>query len=133
MKIKVEIKQLMEVNIKTLLINAPVHYGDEDIPYDFPGRDGDNWKAEIDIDLGKIRNWPQGREEDMFLTVKDAGSYFLYSEEGKEIARIEQDYVPNDLIPGEYGDVIQLDIAADGKIKNWKKNPGFGEFFNKGD
>lgn len=42
---------------------------------------------------------------------------------------IENDYVPNSLLPGKYGDYLALDINEDGVITNWKPNISFKEFF----
>ena len=59
---------------------------------------------------------------------KDSGSYTLYSPSGEKIA-FRDDYVPNRLIPGEYGDGIDLDVDADGIIRNWPKRPDLSAFF----
>mgnify|MGYP006214627153 CR=1 FL=1 len=38
------------------------------------------------------------------------------------VLSIEDDYVPNKLIPGQYGDYIVMDIDENGKIANWRPN-----------
>ncbi len=63
----------------------------------------------------------------MQMKVCDQGIYRLL-QGGKEVCSIVQDYVPNNLIPGEYGDYIDLDIGADGAILNWKKGANFSDF-----
>jgi hypothetical protein len=31
-----------------------------------------------------------------------------------------QDYVPHEIVPGEYGDYVELEINSDGAIDNWE-------------
>ena len=81
------------------------------------------------MDTGKIRNWPQGRSEKMYLTVKDCGSYALITASGREVAVRDQNYVPHGVVPGKYGDTIELEIAADGTITNWPRKPDVSDFF----
>lgn len=45
------------------------------------------------------------------------------------LATLENEYVPNGIVPGEYGDYIDLKINADGIITNWPKNPDCSKFF----
>lgn len=125
---KTTVTKPVEIDIATVLINVPVRYGDEDIPFDFPLRNGDVWKAYVNIDTGIIRDWPAGKTGDMHMKVCDSGEYTLFDPLGSPIAE-RSDYVPNGLIPGEYGDYISLKIGANGKITNWPKHPKFTEFF----
>jgi len=119
------------VEITTIRIDLPICYGDEDIPYDAPLRGGDIWSAFIDIDTGNIKYWPLGKELDIYMKVNDSGVYVLYTDDGEEIARLEGEYVPHGIVPGDYGDYVDLKIGADGVIKNWPKNPDLSEFFEK--
>lgn len=130
---KIKIPTTIEEDIYLVRISAPVDYGEEDISNDFPGREGDVWKADIEIDTGKILNWPAGRVEKMFLTVKDGGSYALVSVSGHQVALRDGNYVPHGVVPGEYGDAIKLDIAVDGTITNWPRRPDVSEFFDEED
>lgn len=140
---KITIKVPKEIEITHILIDVPVEYGDEEIPLDFPlrqvGHIRDRWSATINIDTGKIENWPSDAgARELFLTVRDAGTYTLLGKsEGfnciLEHAKISEDYVPNRLIPGEYGDTIRLKIAADGTITNWHKKPDVSAFFGNED
>lgn len=109
------------VDVQTIEIILPVRYDDEDIPYDAPKRQGDVWRAEIDIDTGMIHNWPQGETLDMYMKVNDSGTYILRDGDGSTIAK-HNDYVPHGIIPGEYGDYVHFKIDATGKITNWPKN-----------
>lgn len=105
----------------------PRHWGDG-IPEDLPGRKGDMWTATIDLATGIIRDWPLGRTEDLCMKVCDAGSYYLCDGNGKEIASIENDYVPNGIIPGSYGDYIEIVIDGAGRIEDWPSHLDFSEF-----
>lgn len=119
-----------EIDIKTVGIEVAVRYEEEDIPNDFPLRDGDMWRAMVDIDTGKIRDWPQGKSGDLYMKVCDEGSYALYAEDGRELAILDGDYVPHGVVPGEYGDYIDLKIDETGAIKNWPKKFDFSAFFS---
>lgn len=123
----------MKVSIPTTIkISLPVNYGEEDIPNDFPLREGDTWKAEVAIDTGRILNWPpQTESKSMFMKVTDGGSYVLIDAAGKVIASIEEDYVPNGVVPGADGDYVDLEITPDGIISNWPKRPNLNAFFRK--
>lgn len=127
-KIKVE----KEVEIKYVKVFLPVRYEEEDIPNDFPLRDGDVWRAFIDIDTGEIQSWPNGKSGEMHMKVCDEGSYYLCDILGNDILSIERNYVPNRLIPPTdgYGDYIYFDIDSNGVIKNWYKNPSIEQFLN---
>lgn len=133
---KTEITFKKEVDIKHLRVHIPVRYDEEDIPKDFPLRvevpndkDGyDWWDATIEVDTGKILNWPQGVSGEMNMKVCDEGSYYLLDESGEILKSIEQDYAPNSFIPGEYGDYISLNINEEGIITNWYKHPRLEEF-----
>lgn len=93
---------------------------------DFPFRSGDNWCPVIDIETGIIENWPNGETADVHFKVCDCGTYCLIDENGVVVKSIENDYVPNKLIPGEYGDYIIMKIDEEGKIDGW--NPSFEDF-----
>lgn len=127
MKTKIKIEK--EVDITMVKIDVAVRYGEEDIPNDFPLRKGDMWSAIIDIDNQKVLDWPCGYIGDLHMKICDSGSYYLLDSEGNTVASIEQDYVPNSLLPGSYGDYLDLKIAEDGTITNWKYNPSFSDFF----
>lgn len=127
----IEVNRPTKVNIEYVSIEIPLRYGDEDVPYDFPLRNKDKWNVSIEIDSGKIHGWPEGKAGKFFTKVCDTGSYWLVSNTGDIVAEIESDYCPNLLIPGEYGDYIDLDIDKNGTIKNWPKTPDVSEFFEQ--
>ncbi len=120
------------VEVTTVRVRVPVNYGDEDMPYDFPGRKGDIWTVDIDIDTGKIQDW-KGPAFDLYMKVVDGGSYYLFDEDRAWAQTLENEYVPHGLIPGEYGDYIHFDISEDGFIKHWPKEPDLSKFFEKDD
>lgn len=125
---KTTIMKPVEVEIATVSVILPVNYEEEDMPNDFPLRQGDQWRATIDIDTGKINDWPAGRSGKFFMKVCDGGTYTLRDPSGNVLAE-RQDYVPNDLIPGEYGDYVHLQINEEGLITNWPKEPDVSQFF----
>lgn len=127
MKIKVKIAQ--EINAKFVKVFIPIRYGDEDIPYDFPLRCKDIWVGIIDIDQGRIIDWPNGESGRLFAKVCDEGEYTLLDEGMSEIIKIK-DYAPNNLIPGEYGDYVDLHIDEIGMITNWNGNANLVDFFD---
>lgn len=112
---KLTVLKRTEIEAAAIEIDAPVRYGDEDIPYDAPGRVGDRWRATVDLDTGRIRNWP-GVPLDLYMKVCDEGVYRLLDSEGRELARVAC-YVPA-CIP-EGGDYLSLNIDEDGTVKHW--------------
>lgn len=118
-----------EVEIRAISISLPVRYDDEDMPYDFPFRDGDRWLITVDIDSGAIDNWPAGIEFDLYMKVTDEGIYELFGADGKPVALLEDACVPHGVIPGQYGDYVDLKIDRNGIITNWPKDPDVRQFF----
>lgn len=127
---KATVMKPVEIEIERVVVTLPVRYDDEDFPYDFPGRDGDDWRAAIMVGSGQILGWPEGKEAYMHMKVVDGGCYTLYAPNGERVGEIDRNYVPHGLIPGEYGDYVILDIGGDGVIKNWPENPSVDEFFS---
>jgi hypothetical protein len=134
---KVKIKVEREVEVKSILIRVQPRYigtsVDDDIAPDAPKLIGVVWEAEVDIDTGIVQNWPAGAELDFHAKVCDAGSYYLKDAFGEVVASIQNDYVPNDIVPGEYGDYIDMKIDKDGMVTNWPKSPCVDKFFAEKD
>jgi len=133
---KAMIKIEKEVDIRTVLIDiAPRYIGDGDdcdMPTDFPLLNAQKtaWIAFVDIDTGAIAGWPKGEKRKMFVKVCDAGTYKLLDGEGNVIAERINSYVPNGVVPGSYGDYVELDIDENGVITNWPKRPDISAFFS---
>lgn len=117
-----------EVDVKYLRMTVPVRYGEEDIPNDFPLRQGDEWQALIGIDAAKILTWPEGQEGHLHMKVCDEGVYELLDAEMQTISKIDQNYVPNKIVPGSCGDYVDLKIDTQGIITNWHKQPSLEDF-----
>lgn len=128
---KYTVRLPVEVEIKTIKIVVPIYYDDEEIPYDFPGRSNDIWTAEIDIDTGKIKNYPKNKPFKIHIKVTDGGAYYLVDDKGFAVGFIEEDYVPHGVIPGKDGDYIIFDIDDQGFIQNWKAPTDLSEFFTE--
>jgi len=108
------------VEVKYIVIDVPVRYDDKDIPYDFPFRKGGAWRITVDIDTGRIHGWPEGYAAcNVHMKVCDEGVYTLLAPDQTVVAKLEQEYVPRGIVPGEYGDYINLHINEDGFITNW--------------
>jgi len=118
-----------EIDFGFVGVSVAVRYGDENMPYDFPGRIDNMWHATIDIDQGEILRWPEGKSGEFEMKVCDQGEYRLLDRKLNLIKRLQDSYVPNTLIPGEYGDYINLKINEFGVITNWPKNPDISDFF----
>jgi hypothetical protein len=131
MKAKIKIEQ--EIEITKVRVVLPVRYDEEDIPNTFPLRKGDKWEATIDIDTGRILDWPLGQSGEMYMNVCDEGCYYLIGADGQEIAVLEQEYVPHGLIPGEWGEYVHFKIDANGVITNWPKKPSVCDFYDDED
>lgn len=138
---KVTIKVEKEVDIKYCQLKVEPRYwedstvdGVEDVDGDLiPCREGDLWCPLINIETGEIINWSRGTTANIHYKVCDAGSYYLQDENYKTLLSIEDDYVPNSLIPGEYGDYIVMNVDINGNIKEWKASPNLEDFLNEED
>lgn len=128
---KVKIKKLVEVEVKTLVVKAEVRYWeDSEINGESDTENGDNipckigyvWNPEIDIETGIILNWEKGKTADIHYKVCDCCGFELKDEKGNIVHSEEDGYVPETLSPKErgYGDYIIMDVDSDGKIKDWK-------------
>jgi len=128
---KAIIKIEKEVEIKKVRLQVAVRYDDEDIPFDFPLRNGNMWNATIDIDGGRVLDWPKGEKGNLEMKICDEGSYYLLDEDDNVVLSLEQDYVPNKLLPGEYGDYLKLHIDENGLITNWYSKPSIEDFIDE--
>lgn len=130
---KTTVKLPTEIEISHVLIQLPINYGTDDMRDDFPLRFSDTWIARVEIDTGKIVGWPEGKSGKIEMKVSDGGVYTLLSPSGSHLAKIEDGYVPHGVVPGSYGDYVELEIDANGVITNWPKTPDVSEFFPERD
>jgi hypothetical protein len=130
---KFTITKPVEIEITYVELDLPVKYDDEDMPADFPFRTGDRWNVTVEIETGKILNWPHGVTHDLYMKVTDCGTYRLSDPQHVEHAAIEANYVPHGVVPGDYGDYVELKIDANGIITNWPKRPDVSAFFEGDD
>ena len=148
MKITIQVPK--EIEVTHIRIDVPVEYGEEDIPNDFPLRvklpqthprlTADRWVATVNIDTGKIEDWPvDAGARELYMKVNDAGIYTLRTITKDNSPSVvgsvkrEHEYVPHGVVPGDDGDYIHLKIAADGTITNWPKKPDVSAFFGGDD
>jgi len=125
---KVTIPTTKEIDIKYITLKLAVRYEEEDMPNGAPMREGDMWKASVEIDSGIIINWPQGQTLDLYMKVCDEGIYKLFDADWNELACVDG-YVPHGIVPGKYGDYVELKINEFGIITNWPTKPTFGDFW----
>lgn len=84
------------------------------------------WRITVELTTGKVLEWDPGYGAE-FITavVGDKGTYCLkrINGSGQEIivAALTDFYVPLQVMPGIFPDVISLDVTADGIIRNWRK------------
>jgi len=123
------IKQIeSHIKIKTIGVSVAVRYDEEDIPNNFPFRDGDMWNVKIDVEKQSIIGWPSGITGGFYMKICDQGTYTLFDEDDHEVACIQNNYVPNALLPGEYGDYLEMIIDDNGLITNWLSDANFSNF-----
>ena len=125
---KVTVIQKVEKEAVAIEVITHMRYIGEDVPADLPMMNNEIWHVTIDIDTGKIRNWPQGHATEFHAKVCDGGTYHLLDAKNMVILSIEEGYVPNGILPGEYGDYLIMQIAEDGTVTNWPTYIDLGEF-----
>lgn len=128
---KITITRPVEVDVKYLFASMAVRYWEDailngihetDEDPKIPFRNGDMWDIIIDIDEGRIVNWPIGVTASTHYKVCDAGVYTLTSHDMESVVIRKSGYVPPMLCPAEwgYGDYVFMDIDENGFIDGWK-------------
>jgi hypothetical protein len=126
---KFEVKTTTEVDVKFLKADCGVRYwedatvngvqdGDGEL---IPCRQGDGWAPLIDLETGKVEDWPEGTKADIHYKVCDAGIYSLLDADRNVVASFDG-YVPSMMSPGGsgYGDYVIMTIGEDGVIEGWE-------------
>lgn len=130
---KVTVYKPVELEIHTVRIEVELH---DDVSECLPKhlfKDDGELDLLIEVDTGKVVSWQGSEPVNIYDNVRDNGVYTLFDSGGLEVGKIDNDYVPNDLIPGDYGDYINLEINADGFVTNWPKCPSVLRFFPEKD
>jgi hypothetical protein len=120
----------VEVNVNKLRVLIPNITSWEDWPVNneecengvghplFDGEDGIEFT--VDIDSGKIDNWPVGNTMETWDKVRDEGIYELYNCQ-ELLYKLEYSYVPKvlDTRGDGYGDYMQFKVDENGTILKW--------------
>lgn len=121
-----------DVKFIRCVIKVATHHDEEEMPLDLPNFAKDRvFDITIDLKAKKVLNWKY--KEDFYLCIKavDGGSYYLLDKNKEVIAKLEREYVPNECLPGEYGDYLELEVTTDGHILNLLDKPKYTEFATK--
>lgn len=142
---KANIKTTKEVDVKYFVIDTNVFYwedtevnGTDDIDFGQTEGEGEprmpgayrimdkptdhlmsnhfRWSITIDVETGKVLDWPVGTTARVHYKICDEGTYALLDENKQEIIKVES-YVPDCI--GECGDYIILIIDENGQIANF--------------
>lgn len=127
---KVEVYKPVELEIHTVRIEVELHDDvSENLPKHLFNDDGE-LDLLIEVDTGKVVSWQGNEPVSIHDNIRNNGVYTLFDKCGDEVARLDNYYIPHDLIPGKRGEYIHIDISADGVITNWPDVPNVYEFFN---
>lgn len=123
----------LERDAKFLKVSLEPRYWEDAFLNGAPDREGhmplrslDEWVAVIELDTGRVLEWPMGCQANLQYKVCDSGLYWLLNQDMTEIARWTGVYVPSDyLCTGRSGtgDYLGIEIGSQGLIRNWT-NPG---------
>jgi len=127
---KITITKTVEEDVKFLRVSAGVRYwedgsvngeADDDDNPKMPFATDNYWSPVIDLEAGKIIDWPDGVTASVHYKVCDDGTYALLDAD-KNVVVMHDGYVPAMLCPKDrgYGDYIIMDIGPDGLIDSWK-------------
>lgn len=126
---KVRAKVTKEFDVAGIRVRAEVRYwedatvnGTEDTEGTLiPLRQESRWEPVIELETGRVLDWPEGTTADVHYKVCDAGEYELLDADGNVVAE-KNGYVPDMLAVGDngYGDYIIMKIGADGLIQGWE-------------
>lgn len=138
---KVKVLREVEVDARTIQVSAHIRYwedgvvnGEDDI--DIEGCEDAKpkmplaqkisgewfWMPEIEIETGRILNWPEGTTASIHYKVCDEFGCTVYDVDN-EVVKDYEGYVESFMCPKQagYGDYIIMDIDSDGFIDGWSK------------
>jgi len=96
--------------------------GEEDVDGSrIPLREGGRWKPRIDLETGRVLDWPAGTCAKILYFVCDDGRYTLLDADGRRVAEIDG-HVPDVMCPdGDgFGEFVNMTVREDGSIANWR-------------
>lgn len=145
---KMTVNRPIEVNVILMLVNAVVRHPEDayvringewieedatnpSMPYLYKVGGMHYWRPTIDLDKGRILNWPKDKEAKLCYKVVDEFYCLLHDDKGNCVAE-HDDYVPRCMQLDEegYGDYIYITIDSEGYIKNWA---GFDKYAHEFD
>lgn len=128
MKIKAQITK--EFDVVAIRVMAEVRYWEDATVNGTVDTDGtliplrleSCWEPVIELDSGRVLDWPEGTTANVHYKVCDAGEYELLDADGNIVA-VKHGYAPDMLGVGEpsYGDYIIMKIGPDGLIEGWRQ------------
>lgn len=129
MKVELMIKTSLEVAY--IAVDAEVRYWDDATVNGvedkdgtlIPMRVGEYWKPLIELETGRVIDWPEGITADIHYKVCDQGIYTLLDPCRRPVARYKSDYVPSEVLcfgkTGQSGNYIIMKIDATGHVVGW--------------
>ena len=127
---QVEVYKPTKLDIHSVRIEVELHDDvSENLPKHLFNDDGE-LDLLIEVDTCKVVSWQGNEPVSIHDNIRNNGVYTLFDKCGDEVARLDNYYIPHDLIPGKRGEYIHIDISADGVITNWPDVPNVYEFFN---
>lgn len=127
---QVEVYKPTKLDIHSVRIEVELHDDvSENLPKHLFNDDGE-LDLLIEVDTGKVVSWQGNEPVSIHDNIRNNGVYTLFDKCGGKVARLDNYYIPHDLIPGKRGEYIHIDISADGVITNWPDMPNVYEFFD---
>lgn len=123
MKREILVKTKKVVNLKTLRIDIRPHWfaQNERIPL----VKYNEWKVNVDIDTGRIQDWPTGETEDIFWRVKvnDGDCRIDILDDNGEVIKRYKGIIPRLLNRTRVvADYLDIEITSDGYIDCWNSD-----------
>lgn len=126
---KTTIKTTEEREVKFLRVDAGVRYWEDGTVNGEPDDDEnpampfaieERWIPVIELETGRILDWPEGVTASVHYKVCDDGVYTLLDADMNPV-KVHDGYVPPIMSPegAGYGDYIIMDIGPDGVIADW--------------